>query len=90
MSENVALLVINPNSTASVTDGLRAILPPPPGATLEFYTAPRNAPPAISDATTGVLSAAACFTDLTANGALDKYDGFLVCCCASYTYSRRR
>lgn len=83
MSGSVALLVINPNSTASVTDGLRAILPPPPGVTLDFYTAPPTAPPAISDATTGVLSAAACFADISARGLLDAYDGFLVCCCAS-------
>ncbi|KJA22950.1 hypothetical protein HYPSUDRAFT_138538 [Hypholoma sublateritium FD-334 SS-4] len=80
MSGTVALLVINPNSTASVTDGLRAILPPPPGTTLEFYTAPPSAPSAISDATTGVLSAAACLADLTARGLLDAFDGFLVCC----------
>lgn len=64
-----------------MTDGLRQILVPPPGVTLDFYTAPTSAPPSINDVTTGVLSAAACFADVQKEGVTDKYDGFLVCCC---------
>jgi Asp/Glu/hydantoin racemase len=81
MSRSVSLLVINPNSSQSVTLGLQEALVAPPGVTLEFYTAPSNAPPSINDATTGVLSGAACFQDIQAKGFIDKYDGFLVCCC---------
>ncbi|KAF8962713.1 Asp/Glu/hydantoin racemase [Flammula alnicola] len=80
MSAGVSLLVINPNSSQSVSVGLEAVLVPPPGATLHFYTAPSNAPPSINDATTGVLSAAACFADIQQRRLIDKYDGFLVCC----------
>jgi len=81
MSESVSLLVINPNSSESVTVGLKENLRAPPGVSFDFYTAPSNAPPSINDTTTGVLSAAACVTDIQAKGLIDKYDGFLVCCC---------
>ncbi|KDR76367.1 hypothetical protein GALMADRAFT_247806 [Galerina marginata CBS 339.88] len=80
MSETISLLVINPNSSQSVTAGLREVLSPPPGVVLKFYTAPSNAPPSINDATTGVLSGAACFADIQAKNLIDEYDGFLVCC----------
>ncbi|KAF9565185.1 hypothetical protein CPC08DRAFT_630187 [Agrocybe pediades] len=80
MSETVSLLVINPNSSHSVTAGLEENLVAPPGVGLHFYTAPSNAPPSINDTTTGVLSAAACFTDIQSKGLIDKHDGFLVCC----------
>ena len=83
MSSTVSLLVINPNSTESLTDGLREVLVPPPGTELTFYTAPSNAPPSINDWTTGVQSGAACFADIQGKGLIDKYDGFLVCCCKS-------
>jgi Asp/Glu/hydantoin racemase len=82
MSDTISLLVINPNSSASMTDGLLQNLVPPPGVTLAFYTAPASAPPSINDATTGVLSAAACFADIQKEGIIERYDGFLVCCCA--------
>ncbi|KAJ7293341.1 Asp/Glu/hydantoin racemase [Mycena rebaudengoi] len=77
----ISILVINPNSSRSVTEGLEVVLKQctPPDAVLSFYTAPSNAPPSINDVTTGILSAAACFDDLTAKG-IDKYDGFLVSC----------
>lgn len=90
MSQPISLLIINPNSSASVTDGLRQILAPPPGSTLTFYTAPPSAPPSINDATTGVLSAAACFADINAQDLIAKYDGFLVCCCTSFPLARPR
>ncbi|KAJ6574865.1 Asp/Glu/hydantoin racemase [Mycena capillaripes] len=76
----VAILVINPNSSQSVTDGLEETVRAPPESTITFYTAPVNAPPSINDATTGTLSAAACFQDIVEKGLIDKYDGFLVSC----------
>lgn len=79
-----SILVINPNSSKSVTDGLEEALRAPPETTLAFYTAPADAPNAINDATTGTLSAAACFRDLVEKGLIDQYDGFLVSCCESY------
>ncbi|KAJ3516542.1 hypothetical protein NLJ89_g1059 [Agrocybe chaxingu] len=80
MSRKITLLVINPNSSESVTDGLQDVLVPPPGVVLEFYTGPGNAPAQIMDTTTGVLSAARCFEDMVSEHLVEKYDGFLVCC----------
>ena len=82
MSERIiTLLVINPNSSQSVTDGLKSVLQPPPSVILEFYTAPSNAPDSIMDLTTGVLSGAVCFEHMKSKELLDRYDGYLVCCC---------
>lgn len=78
---SLTLLIINPNSSRSVTEGLEDVLRPPPGIKLEYYTAPSSAPDSIMDITTGVLSGATCFEDLRSKGLIDIYDGFLVCCC---------
>ncbi|TRM63022.1 Asp/Glu/hydantoin racemase [Schizophyllum amplum] len=75
-----SLLVINPNSSKSVTDGLEEILVAPPGVELAFYTAPSHAPPSINDATTAALTTTACWEDISSRGLLEKHDGFLVCC----------
>ncbi|ETW79773.1 hypothetical protein HETIRDRAFT_49067 [Heterobasidion irregulare TC 32-1] len=75
-----SILVINPNSSESVTSGLRDTLSPPPDTTLTFYTAPSHAPPSINDLTTANLTATACFEDILAKGLVELYDGFLVCC----------
>ncbi|KAF9485251.1 hypothetical protein BDN70DRAFT_871658 [Pholiota conissans] len=80
MSDTISLLVINPNSSESMTTGLKQVLVPPPGVTLNFYTAPSHAPPSINDVTTGVLSGAACFADIQEKKLIEQYDGFLVCC----------
>ncbi|KAF7320223.1 Transcriptional factor [Mycena kentingensis (nom. inval.)] len=76
----IAILVINPNSSPSVTAGIQQSLKAPPSTSLSFYTAPKDAPSAINDTTTGVLSAAACYTDLMAQGLIDQHDGFVVSC----------
>ena len=85
MSTPVSLLIINPNTTQSMTDGLKASLDPltPPGATLTYWTAPEEygAPPMITDIGTGVASADACIRALKEQRYIEKYDGFLVCCC---------
>lgn len=90
----VKLLVINPNTTRSMTQGLKDALEPltPPGTALTFYTAPAElgAPPAISDIYTGVQSAQACARDIIhEKKLLDLYDGFLVCCC-TYPLSKKK
>lgn len=79
------LLVINPNSTESITDGLRDALEPyrPADVHLDYFTGPSHAPTGIRDFRTGVQTAAICFDELEKSGALRRYDGFLVCCCAS-------
>ncbi|KAJ7462613.1 hypothetical protein B0H11DRAFT_2285408 [Mycena galericulata] len=72
-----SILVINPNSSKSVTYGLETVLRAPPETTLSFYTAPEGAVKEITDATTGTLSAAACFGDIIEKGLIEEYDGFL-------------
>lgn len=81
MSATKSILVINPNSSESVTDGLRETLTAPPECTLVFYTAPSHAPPSINDVTTAALTASACWEDIRDRGLLDQYDAFLVSCC---------
>lgn len=77
------LLVINPNSTKDITDGIAESLNPhcPPNATLSYFTAPSHAPPSIRDYVTGIQTAAACFDELVKTRAFNEFDGFLVCCC---------
>ncbi|GAA5957358.1 hypothetical protein JCM3765_000435 [Sporobolomyces pararoseus] len=76
------LLIINPNSTQDITDGIADSLNPhcPPNAELTYFTAPSHAPTAIRDYVTGIQTAAACFDEMLKNGAFEKFDGFLVCC----------
>lgn len=55
----IRLLIINPNSSTSVTDKLASI--ESPGADLTFFTGPADgAPPSIDDEETAQLSATAC------------------------------
>lgn len=78
------ILIINPNSSEVITEGLKASLTKPYipwEVSFDFYTAPSHAPPAITDTTTAVLTASACWEDIRSRGLIDKYDGFLVCCC---------
>ncbi|PPQ69016.1 hypothetical protein CVT24_000091 [Panaeolus cyanescens] len=77
---SIRILIINPNSSASVTSGLKDILVPPPATYLNFYTAPIIAPAQIMDLTTGIQTASICFDDLKKKGLIDQYDAFLVCC----------
>ncbi|GAA5905422.1 hypothetical protein JCM6882_003155 [Rhodosporidiobolus microsporus] len=76
------LLIINPNSTESITDGLRAALDPycPLGVELTYFTGPPHAPTGISNFVTGIQTASICFEELEKKGAFEAYDGFLVCC----------
>lgn len=66
------ILFINPNSSQSITTNLEPLIPVTPGFEIEFYTGPKDAAPAqIDSLTTGILSAAACYSDLRARGKLD-------------------
>lgn len=80
-----SLLIINPNSSRSITDGLIDALTPltPLGTKLVFYTAPNTAPSAITDSTTGIQSANSCYNDIITQDLINRHDGFLVCCCKS-------
>lgn len=77
-----SLLIINPNSSKSITDGLIDALTPltPLGTKLVFYTAPNTAPSAITDSTTGIQSANSCYNDIITQDLINRHDGFLVCC----------
>jgi Asp/Glu/hydantoin racemase len=80
------LLVINPNSSKSITDGLKESLDAitPPETQLLYFTAPAHAPKAISNVITANQTATACYEALVKSGAIQKYDGFLVSCCKSF------
>lgn len=75
-----SILVINPNSSVSVSENLRSTVAAPPGVTLEYYTAPLDAPPEISGTETLIQSEQASLPDILQKNLLDKYDGFLVAC----------
>jgi Asp/Glu/hydantoin racemase len=78
----MSLLIINPNSSKSVTDNLAEILTAPPGVKFEFYTAPPEAPSEIDDEETSKKSTAVVLKDFKANKEkyLESYAGYLVCC----------
>ncbi|ODV61865.1 Dcg1p ASCRUDRAFT_75133 [Ascoidea rubescens DSM 1968] len=72
------ILVVNPNSSVSMTDNLEKILVTPLGYKLDYFTAPLSAPPEISDPITSELSCQVCLPVLIP--LIPKYDGFLICC----------
>ena len=81
----ISVLVINPNSSDSMTEGLRPILSDllHPTLTLDYHTGPETAPPSVNDLTTTVLSAAHTFAAMQPIIHPDiplGYDGYLVAC----------
>jgi Asp/Glu/hydantoin racemase len=72
-------LIVNPNSSESVTENLQQLLPTPPSTELTFYTGPPEAPPEIDGPETSKKSTEACLPDLLKNY-VDHYDGYLICC----------
>ncbi|WVQ81390.1 hypothetical protein IAT38_003514 [Cryptococcus sp. DSM 104549] len=79
-----SLLIINPNSSSSITAALSASLSPscPPNTTLTFFN-PTTGPAGISDLITAQQSTEACLAELTGESAVHKlnaFDGVLVCC----------
>ncbi|KAI0697418.1 Asp/Glu/hydantoin racemase [Cerioporus squamosus] len=88
-SSNVSILVINPNSSESMTKGLEPVLADlvHPNLTIHYHTGPEQAPPSVNDHTTSVLSAAHTFASLLpllhqdAEQQLEhRYHAYLVAC----------
>lgn len=75
-----SILVINPNSSAKVTNNLENILTPPPGVLLDFYTAPAEAPKEIDGLETSYLSEKIALPDILTKELHKKHDGYLICC----------
>ncbi|KAF2004236.1 hypothetical protein P154DRAFT_426897 [Amniculicola lignicola CBS 123094] len=79
MREARSLLVINPNSTVAMTDGLRPLVDALhfKDTKHEYFTA-RSGPKSINDEDDAVESVKHCLPEL--QSLLDTYDGFLVAC----------
>lgn len=73
-----SILIINPNSSKSVTENLKQILQPPSDITYSFFTAPEESPAQVDSWTTEIESASACIKAL--EPLLSEHDGFLVGC----------
>ncbi|KAL7266366.1 hypothetical protein RUND412_011089 [Rhizina undulata] len=75
-----SILIVNPNSTARMTDSLKPLVEslPFPNVTYAYFTAPSPAPPSINDTATSDLSASVCLPLLLS--LLPNYDGFLIAC----------
>ncbi|KAK9479868.1 Asp/Glu/hydantoin racemase [Lipomyces japonicus] len=73
-----SILIINPNSSPSISVGLEQVLKPPSGFTFDFFTGPAGGPLQIDSVTTEITSAANCLPALLP--LLSRYDGFLVAC----------
>ncbi|CDR40802.1 CYFA0S05e04654g1_1 [Cyberlindnera fabianii] len=80
IANQMKLLIINPNSSKSVTDNLEEILPVPPQSHLSFYTGPSDAPPEIDGPETSKKSCETCLRDIKEKELYKHYDGYLVCC----------
>ncbi|KAG8928888.1 hypothetical protein FRC02_006259 [Tulasnella sp. 418] len=78
MTNIISILVINPNSSQSVTDILESSIPAPPGTSLSFFTGPSEAPSAINDEETAQQSLKACLPLLL--NTQHTYDAYLVAC----------
>ncbi|WWC70503.1 uncharacterized protein I206_104454 [Kwoniella pini CBS 10737] len=76
---STSILVVNPNSSFSITRAIKQSLEPhiPLGVTAEFFN-PSTGPAGISDPATAQSSCEACMEELP--GLVDKYDGVLVAC----------
>lgn len=75
----ISILLINPNSSASVTDCIaRSSQTSRSDVQITMFQAPANAPKTIDNFVTSVLSAAACFPIL--HDQVAAYDGFIVAC----------
>lgn len=76
------ILVVNPNSSQSITDCISSILSDygSPDLSIEYFTGPPSAPPAINDEETSAQSTSACLPALLESSALEKYSAFLIAC----------
>lgn len=87
------LLVVNPNSTRSMTDALRANVPEyfkEQGVTFTYFTGPASAPPQIDGPESSRESTDACLPPLTEHDAasglpyFDTFDGVLIACFSNH------
>lgn len=85
------ILLINPNSTRSMTDACLASVRPnlPAGVELTGYTAPYPAPTAIESATDAIMSTEAVLRDLAKYSAgngetVQNFDGMIVACYSAH------
>ncbi|SLM38930.1 hydantoin racemase [Lasallia pustulata] len=80
----LSILLINPNSTPSMTQSCLSFLGPtlPPHVTVTGFTAPPTAPTAIEGHSDAVLSTALCLHALLPIAT--QYDGFLVACFSAH------
>jgi len=80
----ISILLINPNSTPSMTKSCLASLAHtlPPSVTVSGFTAPHPAPTAIESRSDGILSAATCLRALLP--LLPTYDAFLIACFSAH------
>lgn len=87
-TRSISILLINPNSTASMTEAcLRSIATAlPPYVTVHGFTAPPTAPSAIEGRADAVLSAADCFRALqpVVATAQPPFEAFLVACFSAH------
>jgi allantoin racemase len=84
----IKLLIINPNSSQSITDALkRSLTSASNSVSLTFFTGPSDAPRGISDDVTARQSTECAMRVLVGHEPdgvgpkLESYDGILVCCC---------
>lgn len=80
-----SILVVNPNSSASVTESMKKLLAPlsqdstaTSNVHVDYFTGPKEAPPEITNDATSQQSLEACLPHL--RPLVPKYDGILVCC----------
>ncbi|KAF8596848.1 hypothetical protein BDV93DRAFT_527788 [Ceratobasidium sp. AG-I] len=81
--EAIRILVINPNSSESITQSLVGLFrasPPAAHVTLSFFTGPPDCPKSIDDEEGCHSSAAACLPLLLPAVEAHQYDGYLVAC----------
>ncbi|KAI0364240.1 hypothetical protein BV20DRAFT_872337 [Pilatotrama ljubarskyi] len=88
MAKAISILVINPNSSESMTTALEPILADlqHPGLSLRYHTGPAGrSPPSVNDLATSILSAAHTYEALlplivVEESGRDEYDAYLVAC----------
>ncbi|KAA8895857.1 Asp/Glu/hydantoin racemase [Sphaerosporella brunnea] len=78
------LLIVNPNSTESMTEALKPVVTRllPPGFEATYFTGPASSPKSINDAATSTASAEACFPLL--QPLVREHDGVLVACYSAH------
>lgn len=87
------VLVVNPNSSTLMTDGMRSLAPTVPGVRFVYYTAPSNSiPPSIDNEEHEHLSTNECLIDLTqtqqGRRLLERSTGVLVACFSNHPLAR--